>query len=290
MSKKSVESYLKNALKIEAPEEVWGKIENEPILVKARNETKKKNVIRYSAVASMAACMVIAVTVVLYQNSILNPPAITGDTTMNNTESFKTSSENMQNNTTDNNNQTTAPIVVPPKTEEENNKTTVKPPVSNPQENNNHQSNNEEQNMGINVPFYKVWQHKLYAIANDNEQYIKEENIDKQFHQTVNEVNFTVYSIKGIDISKSIAIEINNVYHRYNVIYNGEFEINGKKYGIVDTQAYYYPEPQKGKYLGVVDGNKIYEALEIKDIVLVDLQKVTNIGEEENLYVAEALN
>lgn len=55
-------------MKMEAPENIWEKIKDKPIAIKTSNEKKKTFILRYS-VAGMAACAVIALSVVIAQQN-----------------------------------------------------------------------------------------------------------------------------------------------------------------------------------------------------------------------------
>lgn len=292
---------MKSAMRVNPPEQVWAEIKDEPILIKTSNQKEKTKVIRYSLAASFASLCVIIASVIAFNNdNFFNQPQITGELTTTGSES----SSSEKNNTTTQNGSTTSGTTQNESTgttsqTEGRGDTTQSAITQNPQTSQETQGqtpstsgNQGDQNMGINIPVYKVWDHKLYTLASDDEMYVQESDIDRKFSQTVNGVEFTVFSIKGVSLSESFAYQANNIYHRYNAIYNGEFEINGKKYGIVDTQAYYYPEPEKGNYIGEVNGMKVYEFVGNDKAVLIDLNRYVGIGgtTDEFLYVAELLN
>lgn len=73
---------------------------------------------------------------------------------------------------------------------------------------------------------------------------------------------------------------------------DGIFELRGKKYGIVSETAYICPVPEKGEYLGEVNGVKCYEFKGKADAILVDLGKYVSPSDGsiyESLYVAELI-
>ena len=79
---------------------------------------------------------------------------------------------------------------------------------------------------------------------------------------------------------------------RYDCILDGIFELRGKKYGIVSETAYICPVPEKGEYLGEVNGVKCYEFKGKADAILVDLGKYVSPSDGsiyESLYVAELI-
>ena len=75
-------------------------------------------------------------------------------------------------------------------------------------------------------------------------------------------------------MEQSIGDKKNGIVLRYDCILDGIFELRGKKYGIVSETAYICPVPEKGKYLGEVNGVKCYEFKGKADAILVDRESV----------------
>lgn len=281
-------------MKVNPPEEVWDNIKDEPILIQTKPATGKSKVIRYSLATAAASVFVMVASFLAVNNNFFNQPQLTGE--LNATNSTSNTLQNSDKGTE--RNETTGEPNGTTETEGRGDaaqsETTQPPQTSQGTQGQAPSTNGSqgEQNMGINIPYYKVWEHTLYILAPDDAMYVQETDIDKQLKQTVNGVEFTIYSIKGVPVTEAFAYNANGIYHRYIAAFNGEFEFNGGKYGIVDAQAYYYPEPEKGQYLGEVDGKKIYEFVGNDKAVLVDLSRSINVGgaADELLYVAELLN
>ncbi|MCI8409072.1 MAG: hypothetical protein HFJ09_07365 [Lachnospiraceae bacterium] len=142
------------------------------------------------------------------------------------------------------------------------------------------------QSEGLFVPCNIVWDNRLYEIQDIA---LEENDLEKKYSKTINNEAFRVYSIKNIAIEKSIAYKRNNIIYQYNCIYNEVFNVNGKEYGLVDWR-YYYPEPEKGEYLGKVNGKKIYKVVGNNKAVLIDLTSIVSTEHDnEFLFVAELL-
>lgn len=93
-------------------------------------------------------------------------------------------------------------------------------------------------------------------------------------------------------MEQSIGDKKNGIVLRYDCILDGIFELCGKKYGIVSETAYICPVPEKGEYLGEVNGVKCYEFKGKADAILVDLGKYVSPSDGsiyESLYVAELI-
>lgn len=143
----------------------------------------------------------------------------------------------------------------------------------------------------LNLPCNIVWNNRLYEVQADTTlKTLKESDLGKEYHKTLNGVTVTVYSLKNIPIEESVAYKRNNAILQYNCIYNQVFNVNGKEYGLVDWMYYRYPEPEKGEYLREVNNKKIYKFVGNDKAVLIDM--TSNIGavdDEEYLFVAEVL-
>lgn len=74
MSKKAVETYMRNALDVDVKGDIWEKIKDEPIAIKTENEKKTTHGVRYSITATAAACAVIVLSLfVARQHNTFNP-------------------------------------------------------------------------------------------------------------------------------------------------------------------------------------------------------------------------
>lgn len=143
----------------------------------------------------------------------------------------------------------------------------------------------------LNVPCNIVWNNGLYEVQEDTTlNTLKESDLGKEYHKTLNGVTVTVYSLKNIPMEESIAYKRNNRIFQYNCIYNQVFNVNGKEYGLVDWMYYRYPEPKKGEYLGEVNNKKIYKFVGNDKVVLVDMTSSIGVADdEEYLFVAKLL-
>ena len=113
---------------------------------------------------------------------------------------------------------------------------------------------------------------------------ISESDLDKLYTQVINGNETTVFSLKGKSIDECFVWKANDEYHYYKCIYKGIFNFNGKNYGLESPEKYVNPE--KGKYLGEVDGIKVYEFVGNDNAILVDMAPVIGWGDSEELYVA----
>ena len=144
---------------------------------------------------------------------------------------------------------------------------------------------------GVCIPTYKVWNHRLYGYAGDNLA-LTDSDLGPLHREKINGTEIAVYSLKNIPMEQSIGDKKNGIVLRYDCILDGIFELRGKKYGIVSETAYICPVPEKGKYLGEVNGVKCYEFKGKADAILVDLGKYVSPSDGsiyESLYVAELI-
>lgn len=274
---------MKKAMQLKAPERVWENIKYQSIIVKSTETEKKKSSVRYSIFASATACAVLILSVVVMnQKGTFKQLQMVGDQSMNTGNvTAKVESSTIQDNESS---VITSENIIPSEIES----------ASNNQFPNTSESDQSQQEIHggnfFNIPTYKVWDHKLYII-DPNNKIIKRDDIEKAYSETFNDVTTTVYSIKNIPIEKSFLYKVGDVYIQYNFKQNGVFNINGKDYGIID-QSSYYPEPQKGKNIGVINGMKVYEFVGNDKAVLIDLNQILGIEgtEAEFLYVAELIN
>lgn len=144
---------------------------------------------------------------------------------------------------------------------------------------------------GVCIPTYKVWNHRLYGYAGDNLA-LTDSDLGPLHREKINGTEIAVYSLKNIPMEQSIGDKKNGIVLRYDCILDGIFELRGKKYGIVSETAYICPVPEKGEYLGEVNGVKCYEFKGKADAILVDLGKYVSPSDGsiyESLYVAELI-
>ncbi len=144
---------------------------------------------------------------------------------------------------------------------------------------------------GVSIPTYKVWNHRLYGYAGDNLA-LTDSDLGSLHREKINGTEIAVYSLKNIPMEQSIGDKKNGIVLRYDCILDGIFELRGKKYGIVSETAYIWPVPEKGEYLGEVNGVKCYEFKGKADAILVDLGKYVSPSDGsiyESLYVAELI-
>lgn len=265
MKGNKTEKYIKNSLKPEAPEEVWEKIKDRPILVYSGSQGRKKRKVKpwrgFAAVAAAAA--VIAVSAALVnRGDLFYQPVIeeSGDEVQSEMGyAAATGDENAVPSDTDS---------------------------SSPQSS---QRDEDGMSMGVAIPYYKVVGHRLYSVVSDTD--LTPDDLGDEYTETQNGSEVSVYSIKGVPLRESFAIRANGGIIRYGFTYQGEFLFDGEKYGILDQNAYYYPEPQKGEYLGTVDGMKVYEFKGNSGVILIDLNPIVAIDgdTDEFLYPAEKL-
>lgn len=283
MKKRTVENLLKQAKEITAPESVWEKIENEQIIVKpesTKTKTKTKIKTRYPAIASLAACAAVcALTLAMInQKRINNTPGITAELTTDNSKvSSQTQNEEVKDKESEN-------ITLQHQNTSENQTTTKSEIETNTQSTQTESTStqgNGSQASGISVPFFRVWNHNFYKIV---DLQISESDLDKLYTQVINGNETTVFSRKGKSIDECFVWKANDEYHYYKCIYKGIFNFNGKNYGLESPEKYVNPE--KGKYLGEVDGIKVYEFVGNDNAILVDMAPVIGWGDSEELYVA----
>lgn len=253
--KKAVERYLKQAQSINPPERVWENIKNAPIIIKETEKKSKKKasiLLRHSLLAGAALCTVLVFSIILSQQKSLN------------NTSLITEGQTTMNTT-------------------ESSKTT------------NSSSSSEQEQAGniydLNIPHDRVWNNRLYVADTSNGFTLKDSDLDQEFSKTVNNQTIVVYSIKNQPIEKSFASKVGNIIVQYNCIYEDTFFINNKEYGLVEQEYYFYPEPEKGNYIGTINGQKVYEVIGNDEVVLIDLTSVVSANDEDNeyLFVAEIL-
>ena len=134
---------------------------------------------------------------------------------------------------------------------------------------------------GINVPVFRVWNHNFYQCVDVQ---ISESKLDKSHTQVINGNETTIYSLKGKSIDECFVWKANNKFYYYECVYKGIFNFNEKNYGLESSAKYINPE--KGKYLGDIDGIKIYEFVGNENAILVDLAPIIGFSDSEELYVA----
>ena len=269
MRRKSTEKFMRDAMSFKAPEEVWDKIKDKPIQSvresKAKGHPKK---VWYAAAACIAACTVLIS--VLAVGKSLGLPA--SDSLLN----------------TENDTAQDAQIVTDRAGEPES---VIGETISQAAGGTTSSaSTGGDSSMGVCIPVYKVWNHRLYKIAGDDTK-LSDSDLGTLHHEKVNGADIAAYSLKNIPMEQSIGDKKNGTVLRYDCILDGIFEIRGKKYGIVSEAAFSCPEPERGAYLGEVNGMKVYEFKGNKEAVLIDLGKYTSpVGfTYESLYVAELI-
>lgn len=269
MRRKSTEKFMRDAMSFKAPEEVWDKIKDKPIQSvresKAKGHPKK---VWYAAAACIAACTVLIS--VLAVGKSLGLPA--SDSLLN----------------TENDTAQDAQIVTDRAGEPES---VIGETISQAAGGTTSSaSTGGDSSMGVCIPVYKVWNHRLYKIAGDDTK-LSDSDLGTLHHEKVNGADIAAYSLKNIPMEQSIGDKKNGTVLRYDCILDGIFEIRGKKYGIVSEAAFSCPEPERGAYLGEVNGMKVYEFKGNKEAVLIDLGKYTSpVGfTYESLYVAERI-
>lgn len=269
MRRKSTEKFMRDAMSFKAPEEVWDKIKDKPIQSvresKAKGHPKK---VWYAAAACIAACTVLIS--VLAVGKSLGLPA--SDSTLN----------------TENGTEQDAQIVTDKAGELES---VVGETIPQAAGGTTSSSSSGDSSMGVCVPVYKVWNHRLYKIAGDDTK-LSDSDLGSLHREKINGTEIAVYSLKNIPMEQSIGDKKNGIVLRYDCILDGIFELRGKKYGIVSETAYIWPVPEKGEYLGEVNGVKCYEFKGKADAILVDLGKYVSPSDGsiyESLYVAELI-
>lgn len=273
MKRRKIEKYMKDAMKIDAPESVWERIKSDPILVYTDSNRQRKGsgkTYRRAAVCVVAAFVIIAAVAAINKGNVFQQPPIIGENS--------TDSGNSLFITDDDTTLSAAPISGETQEGSYEQATTSSSGID------------SGISMGVCVSCYMVLDHRLYSA--NCESGLMQADLGAEYTEMQNEYKVTVYSIKGVPINESFAIKANGMIIRYDFIFDGEFEIDGEKYGIVDRQAYFYPEPQKGDYLGTVGGMKVYEFSGNDEAVLIDLNPIVAIDgdTDEFLYAAEKIS
>lgn len=269
MRRKSTEDFIKKSMDFSAPEEVWDKIKNQPIQnARSGKPERRPKTAWYAAAACIAACVVFVC--VLAVNKSPKLPA--SDSLLN----------------TENDTEQDAQIVTDKAGEPES---VIGETIPQSAGGTTSSSSSGDSSMGVFVPVYKVWNHRLYKIAGDDTK-LSDSDLGSLHREKINGTEIAVYSLKNIPMEQSIGDKKNGIVLRYDCILDGIFELRGKKYGIVSETAYICPVPEKGKYLGEVNGVKCYEFKGKADAILVDLGKYVSPSDGsiyESLYVAELI-
>ena len=269
MRRKSTEDFIKKSMDFSAPEEVWDKIKNQPIQnARSGKPERRPKTAWYAAAACIAACVVLVC--VLAVNKSPKLPA--SDSLLN----------------TENDTEQDAQIVTDRAGEPES---VIGETIPQSAGGTTSSSSSGDSSMGVFVPVYKVWNHRLYKIAGDDTK-LSDSDLGPLHREKINGTEIAVYSLKNIPMEQSIGDKKNGIVLRYDCILDGIFELRGKKYGIVSETAYICPVPEKGEYLGEVNGVKCYEFKGKADAILVDLGKYVSPSDGsiyESLYVAELI-
>ena len=268
MRRKSTEDFIKKSMDFTAPEEVWDKIKNQPIQnTRSGKPERRPKTVWYAAAACIAACVVLVCALAVSKS----PKLPASDSLLN----------------TENDTEQDAQIVTDRAGEPES---VIGETIPQAAGETTSSSSSGDSSMGVCIPVYKVWNHRLYKIAGDDTK-LSDSDLGTLHHEKVNGVDIAVYSLKNIPMEQSIGDKINGTVLRYDCILDGIFEIRGKKYGIVSEAAFSCPEPERGAYLGEANGMKVYEFKGNKEAVLIDLGKYTSpVGfTYESLYVAELI-
>lgn len=270
MRRKSTEKFMRDAMSFKAPEEVWDKIKDKPIQSvresKAKGHPKK---VWYAAAACIAACVVLVCALAVNKS----PKLPASDSLLN----------------TENDTEQDAQIVTDRAGEPESVIGETIPQAA--ERTTSSALTGGDSSMGVCIPVYKVWNHRLYKIAGDDTK-LSDSDLGPLHREKINGTEIAVYSLKNIPMEQSIGDKKNGIVLRYDCILDGIFELRGKKYGIVSETAYICPVPEKGKYLGEVNGVKCYEFKGKADAILVDLGKYVSPSDGsiyESLYVAELI-
>lgn len=269
MRHKSTEKFMRDAMSFKAPEEVWDKIKDKPIQSvresKAKGHPKK---VWYAAAACIAACVVLVCALAVNKS----PKLPASDSLLN----------------TENDAEQDAQIVTDRAGEPES---VIGETIPQATERTTSAVSHGGSVAGVFIPTYKVWNHRLYGYASDNLA-LTDSDLGSLHREKINGTEIAVYSLKNIPMEQSIGDKKNGIVLRYDCILDGIFELRGKKYGIVSETAYIWPVPEKGKYLGEVNGVKCYEFKGKADAILVDLGKYVSPSDGsiyESLYVAELI-
>lgn len=263
MRRKSTEDFIKKSMDFTAPEEVWDKIKNQPIQnARSGKPERRPKTAWYAAAACIAACVVLVCALAVNKSpKLLN---------------------------TENDTEQDAQIVTDRAGEPES---VIGETIPQATERTTSAVSHGGSVAGVSIPTYKVWNHRLYGYAGDNLA-LTDSDLGSLHREKINGTEIAVYSLKNIPMEQSIGDKKNGIVLRYDCILDGIFELRGKKYGIVSETAYIWPVPEKGEYLGEVNGVKCYEFKGKADAILVDLGKYVSPSDGsiyESLYVAELI-
>lgn len=269
MRRKSTEKFMRDAMSFKAPEEVWDKIKDKPIQnARSGKPERRPKTAWYAAAACIAACVVLVCALAVNKS----PKLPASDSLLN----------------TENDAEQDAQIVTDRAGEPES---VIGETIPQATERTTSAVSHGGSVAGVCIPTYKVWNHRLYGYAGDNLA-LTDSDLGPLHREKINGTEIAVYSLKNIPMEQSIGDKKNGIVLRYDCILDGIFELRGKKYGIVSETAYIWPVPEKGKYLGEVNGVKCYEFKGKADAILVDLGKYVSPSDGsiyESLYVAELI-
>lgn len=269
MRRKSTEKFMRDAMSFKAPEEVWDKIKNQPIQnARSGKPERRPKTAWYAAAACIAACVVLVCALAVNKS----PKLPASDSLLN----------------TENDTEQDAQIVTDRAGEPES---VIGETIPQATERTTSAVSHGGSVAGVSIPTNKVWNHRLYGYAGDNLA-LTDSDLGPLHREKINGTEIAVYSLKNIPMEQSIGDKKNGIVLRYDCILDGIFELRGKKYGIVSETAYIWPVPEKGKYLGEVNGVKCYEFKGKADAILVDLGKYVSPSDGsiyESLYVAELI-
>lgn len=269
MRRKSTEKFMRDAMSFKAPEEVWDKIKDKPIQnARSGKPERRPKTAWYAAAACIAACVVLVCALAVNKS----PKLPASDSLLN----------------TENDAEQDAQIVTDRAGEPES---VIGETIPQATERTTSAVSHGGSVAGVCIPTYKVWNHRLYGYAGDNLA-LTDSDLGSLHREKINGTEIAVYSLKNIPMEQSIGDKKNGIVLRYDCILDGIFELRGKKYGIVSETAYIWPVPEKGEYLGEVNGVKCYEFKGKADAILVDLGKYVSPSDGsiyESLYVAELI-
>ena len=236
-------------------------------------EKKKRPVLRYSAISSVAACAVIVLSVMVAKQNLQNTSPSIDDFSLNANLSNETSS------ISDWTNQQSQPSLSADISQGE-----TSTPSSKPTENEAEDPTKSQIQSGdyFNIPAFMVIDHRFYRTTSTQ---ISESDLDRQFTKTVNGEVQAIYSLKGQSLEIGLVYKLGNVYRYYECIHSGVFTFNNRKYGLEEQKD----SLEKGKYLGTADGLKLYEIVGNDKAILVDMSPIINLDGSECLYVAALL-
>lgn len=269
MRRKSTEKFMRDAMSFKAPEEVWDKIKDKPIQnARSGKPERRPKTAWYAAAACIAACVVLVCALAVNKS----PKLPASDSLLN----------------TENDAEQDAQIVTDRAGEPES---VIGETIPQATERTTSAVSHGGSVAGVSIPTYKVWNHRLYGYASDNLA-LTDSDLGSLHREKINGTEIAVYSLKNIPMEQSIGDKKNGIVLRYDCILDGIFKLRGKKYGIVSETAYIWPVPEKGEYLGEVNGVKCYEFKGKADAILVDLGKYVSPSDGsiyESLYVAELI-